>query len=69
MCIWWEAVCYFYLTHRESWGHLAVLPQSDLHDSMALNQSRRNRVTCQHWKKRQALKLNGMCSCVRGVKR
>lgn len=37
-------MCYLYLTHREGWGRLAVLPQSDLHDSMALNQSRRNRV-------------------------
>lgn len=41
--------------------HLAVLPLSGLHDSVALNQSRRNRVACQYLKRRQILKLNGMC--------
>lgn len=47
--------------------HLTVLPLSGLHDSMALNQSRRNRVATSTGR-RGRLKLNGMCRCVRGIK-
>lgn len=65
LCIWWGRCAIFIWLMEKAGTHLAVLPLSGLHDSMALNQSRKNRVACQHWRKRQALKLNDMLVCFR----